>query len=479
MRLLTPLLFTAVAAALPSMDRCRTQSCRDDRAVKNSRATWGDYDLDTNFYDVIPDTGVTREYWFDIVNTTAAPDGIERQVLLVNGQFPGPTIEADWGDTIKVHVANRMQNNGTAIHFHGVRQHFTNQMDGVQSLTQCPIPPGSNYTYIWKAAQYGTSWYHSHFSLQAWEGVFGGIVIHGPASADYDEDLGVLFLNDWSHQTADQLYQSQLESILTPQLQGGLLNGTNTWQDEHGHTFGERFQATLFPGKRYRIRLVNAAIHTHFKFSIDGHMMTVIANDFVPILPFEAQYLAIGMGQRYDVIVQAGQPVDCYWMRAVPQTFCSNNTAGENIKGIVRYAGSKCKREPESLKWDYSDDYQCFDMPTSTLVPWLQLNASIQGAQIESTPVSLMAAGSAPVYLWTMGGKAFSVKWDDPTLLQAPRANVNASWTGQAATFELDQPDQWAVFVIQTYIPASHPIHLHGESMNSNSAVFVLMCFRT
>lgn len=50
------------------------------------------------------------------------------------------------------------------------------------------------------------SWYHSHYSLQAWEGVFGGIVIHGPASGNYDEGLGVLFLNDWDHETSCALY---------------------------------------------------------------------------------------------------------------------------------------------------------------------------------------------------------------------------------------------------------------------------------
>lgn len=41
-----------------------------------------------------------------------APDGVPRPVLAVNGQYPGPTIEADWGDTITVHVTNNMQYNG-------------------------------------------------------------------------------------------------------------------------------------------------------------------------------------------------------------------------------------------------------------------------------------------------------------------------------------------------------------------------------
>ncbi|MBE7179882.1 MAG: multicopper oxidase domain-containing protein [Terriglobus roseus] len=46
------------------------------------------------------------------------------------------------------------------------------------------------FRYTWKAQQYGTTWYHSHWALQAWEGVFGGIKINGPASANYDEDTG-------------------------------------------------------------------------------------------------------------------------------------------------------------------------------------------------------------------------------------------------------------------------------------------------
>jgi hypothetical protein len=64
------------------------------------RSCWGDYDTSTNYYSTVPDTGVTREYWFDVQNGTASPDGIERIVLTVNGTIPGPTIIADWGDTV-------------------------------------------------------------------------------------------------------------------------------------------------------------------------------------------------------------------------------------------------------------------------------------------------------------------------------------------------------------------------------------------
>lgn len=424
---------------------------------------WAGFDLDTNYYERIPNTGVVREFWFDIVNTTAAPDGIEREVLLVNGQFPGPTIEANWGDTIKVHVRNSMQNNGSAIHFHGVRQLYSNQMDGVQSLTQCPIAPGSNYTYTWRAEQYGSSWYHSHFSLQAWEGVLGGIVIHGPATAEYDEDLGIMMLNDWSRLTADQLYQSQLENgFSSPQMNGGLLNGTNTYIKDDGTSVGKRFKVESTPGKRYRLRLVNAAIHTHFKFSIDNHKMLVIANDFVPLEPFEVDYLPIGMGQRYDIIIEANQPIDNYWMRAVPQEACSNNTASENIKGILHYTGADAASEPASTKWNYADDLWCEDVPAKKLVPRLAIDPLISHATTFGDSIGLAPTGDPTLYLWTVGGQTFNVSWNNPTLLQTSESKYKTYGIEQGA-IEINTPNQWTVFVIQTELPVPHPIHLHGS----------------
>ena len=66
----------------------------------NDRACWGEYNISTDYYTEVPDTGVTREFWLDITNQTAAPDGVYRDVLLVNGSLPGPTLEVDWGDTL-------------------------------------------------------------------------------------------------------------------------------------------------------------------------------------------------------------------------------------------------------------------------------------------------------------------------------------------------------------------------------------------
>lgn len=53
---------------------------------------------DTNPYNEknVPNTGMTRYYEWEISNITMAPDGVELPLLVANGQFPGPLIEANW-----------------------------------------------------------------------------------------------------------------------------------------------------------------------------------------------------------------------------------------------------------------------------------------------------------------------------------------------------------------------------------------------
>ena len=91
------LLSTSITAHPHSSSSSLSKRCVNSA---DDRTCWGDYDISTNYYEVSPDTGVVREYWFDITNTTASPDGIEHLIMAVNGTVPGPTIIADWGDTV-------------------------------------------------------------------------------------------------------------------------------------------------------------------------------------------------------------------------------------------------------------------------------------------------------------------------------------------------------------------------------------------
>lgn len=222
----------------------RSSVCRGNTAT--TRNTWCNYTIATDYISEAPDTGVTRGYYFDVQQVTVAPDGYSRIAYTINGSIPGPTIYADQGDTVVVHITNSLNEaqNGTSIHFHGIRQNYTNPMDGLSSITRCPTAPGDSITYTWRATQYGSTWYHSHIGLQAWEGVFGGIINDDPATANYDEDKSILFLNDWSHETVDELYITA-ETSGPPTLDNGLINGTNTYTDSSDTTTSYRFNTSF------------------------------------------------------------------------------------------------------------------------------------------------------------------------------------------------------------------------------------------
>lgn len=68
-------------------------------------------------------------------------------MILVNNQSPGPLIEANAGDTVRVTVANHMANASTSVHFHGLDQRNKTWMDGVAGVSQCTVPPGAEWTY--------------------------------------------------------------------------------------------------------------------------------------------------------------------------------------------------------------------------------------------------------------------------------------------------------------------------------------------
>ncbi|KAI1344897.1 multicopper oxidase [Xylariaceae sp. FL0016] len=425
----------------------KKQTCEFDSA--NNPDCWGDFSLSTNWYEEAPDTGVIREYWLDVQNTTAAPDGVERMVLAVNGSVPGPTLIGDWGDTFVIHVKNSMQNNGTSIHFHGIRQNYTNEADGVASITQCPAAPGESITYTWKATQYGTTWYHSHFSLQAWNGVFGGIIINGPASAPYDEDKGIILLADWFHQTTDELYD-QASTAGPPTPPNALINGTNVYADG-----GSRFQTGFESGKTYRLRLVNAAMDTFFKFSLDNHTMTVIAADLVPINPYETDIISLGIGQRYDVLVTADQSAGNYWMRAIPQLTCSSNDMTLNIRGVVSYDGVDVA-DPESEAWAYTDN--CDDELLTNLVPFVALDAGDASVE-EVFDVGISVVNS--FFKWTINDNTFLSDWGSPTL-QKMISNTS-TFTAEENIVTLNETNAWTYLVIESALGLTHPIHLHGH----------------
>lgn len=136
---------TTSSATLLSSTSSRTSSAATstrtaDSTCKNTALTrhcWSNgFSISADFDNKWPNTGKTRYYDFTFTNGTGNPDGGgERPLFLINGKFPGPTIYADWGDTVQVTVHNQLDANGTGIHWHGIRQKNTNTEDGVPGMS--------------------------------------------------------------------------------------------------------------------------------------------------------------------------------------------------------------------------------------------------------------------------------------------------------------------------------------------------------
>lgn len=155
---------TALCAAQDAISGRCTSLMKNCTNGPTTRACWASgLSIATDFDTKWPVTGTTRTYHLVVSNGTAAPDGVPRTpTFLVNGEYMGPTIYAEWGDEVVVTLENRLIHNGTGIHFHGLRQWLTGFEDGVPGITECPLAPGKSRTYRWQATRYGTTWYHSH-----------------------------------------------------------------------------------------------------------------------------------------------------------------------------------------------------------------------------------------------------------------------------------------------------------------------------
>ncbi|KAI0396002.1 Cupredoxin [Xylariaceae sp. FL0594] len=460
----------SLTAALPSAAEDLERRGGYCENTPTSRRCWGNNDIDTDPTFFWPDTGVTRHYDFNVGYATLAPDGVEKQMMVVNGQYPGPTIEANWGDNVEVRVCNYLPLNGTGIHFHGIRQLNTNYADGAVSQTECPISPGDCHTYRWKATQHGTTWYHSHYSIQYGDGLLGPIVIHGPSTANWDVDLGPLLITDHYHDSVFELARRPLVEGLgiPPVSPNGLMNGKNTYG-----LHGERLELKFTKGKKHLLRLVNTGSELTFRFGIDNHKMTVIAADLVPIQPYEAKTVLLAVGQRLDVVVEADQDIGDYWARGVPMLSClALDLMRDQIRAIVRYDASSTAEPswPSSSTWPFLD--VCEDEDLKNLVPWHPHTVGPSAITKDFDAQLLPWANDSFALRWQVGGPApykplkgnpvVKQLFDDPDLTNAA---VPVNVTSDLIPIDLThlQGKNWVYVVIESFLPLPHPIHLHGH----------------
>ena len=331
----------------------------------------------------------------DSTNCTQ-PFGVDgytfRSFIAVNGSIPGPTLIVTEGQLVKVTVINRLASESVSVHWHGMHQRNSNWMDGVEHITQCGIPPGASFTYIFNASQYGTHWYHSHSGAQRTDGLFGALIVKekddtqrssllkkltSMGITDYGDnpDQHTLTLLDWQKSSSQDLF-TQIHSTIryfnidkASELSGsgagrtyssdgaeigpvpywsGLINGRGRHNSvDYINSNLSEFKVTA--GQNYRFRLIGAQSLYAYRFSIEDHNLTVIATDGQFIEPVTVDYIIIHSGERYDFILKGKEENELlssqqFMIRAVTlrrfpvsSTVAPNYIEEESAEAILNY----------------------------------------------------------------------------------------------------------------------------------------------
>ncbi|KAL2611240.1 hypothetical protein R1flu_022932 [Riccia fluitans] len=287
--------------------------------------------------------GAVKHYDWTIDYDFWSPDCVEKLIISINGQYPGPTIDATVGDTIIVKIHNKLPTESVVIHWHGIRQRGTPWADGAAFVSQCPVAPEDEYTYQFVVDNAGTYFYHGHHGMQRAAGFYGSLIVRPKAGTvepfQYDDELSII-VNDWWHKSVhDQergLYSNPFRWVGEPQsllIEGrGAYNCSlvpvgavpNSGDCVTCNASAPQCQPYVLPvtaGKTYRLRIASVASLSALNFILEGHNMTVVEADGNYVEPVVVDNLDLYSGESYSVLFTANQdPTRNYW-------------AGLNVRG--------------------------------------------------------------------------------------------------------------------------------------------------
>jgi manganese oxidase len=174
-----------------------------------------------------------------------------------NGTCPGPTIQIQQGDRVRVIFENKLPES-TSIHWHGLEVPI--EQDGIPYISQKPVAPGEKYVYEFTIHQEGTFFYHAHSAMQEMIGQIGFFVSHPktPHHPQVDHDFGII-LQEWA----------VLPANTVPNTAGMEFN----WLTFNGVSGPAITPMLARLGSRVRLRIVN--------LGMDHHPIHLHGNQFV------------------------------------------------------------------------------------------------------------------------------------------------------------------------------------------------------
>ncbi|NWK82334.1 copper resistance system multicopper oxidase [Acinetobacter sp. SwsAc4] len=326
-----------------------------------------------------------KEYDLTIAEQTVNITGKPVERITVNGKFVAPLLEFEEGDEAVIRVHNKLKNQDSSIHWHGLL--LPGIMDGVPGFNKFHgIAPNKTYEYKFKVRQNGTYWYHSHSKGQEQDGLYGAFVIYPKdktpltAAEKTDKDYVVL-LSDFHNSTSDQImknikkeadyYQNRRETVFDVLKQVKRDGLKATWQDRSmwnqmrmlktdmsdvtGYTFlmngktpQQNWTGNFKAGEKVRLRFINASAMSFFDVRIPNLKMTVVSADGQPVKPVPVDEFRIGTAETYDVIVEPKQAHYQIEAESIDRTGFSVGTLHEESSPAVKQIEMP-KPRPRSL----------------------------------------------------------------------------------------------------------------------------------
>jgi FtsP/CotA-like multicopper oxidase with cupredoxin domain len=309
--------------------------------------------------------GTGKEHKLTLTATSAMVHlggGLMPMSWAFQGQAPGKEVRITAGDTLVAELSNQLPGKTTtSIHWHGIA--LRNDMDGVPPATQTAVRAGSTFTYRFVAADPGTYFFHPHVGVQLDRGLYAPLIVEDPKEPLSYDDEWVVVLDDWLDGitgTPDEVFAELKHGM--GGMSGGMgmggsaspsssESGDMDMGDMGGMDMGGSASAsasssgggmsrkfmlsgarsdllggdagdvkypyhlvngrvptdpdvyTAKPGRKVRLRIINAGSDTAYRVALGGHRLTITHTDGYPVQHQQADALLIGMGERYDVLV--------------------------------------------------------------------------------------------------------------------------------------------------------------------------------
>jgi FtsP/CotA-like multicopper oxidase with cupredoxin domain len=423
---------------------------------------------------------------------TAAPamidlgGGVMPRTWAFDGRTPGKEVRLSAGDTVVAELSNQLPNRTTtSIHWHGIA--LRNDMDGVPPAVQTAVRAGSTFTYSFIAPDPGTYFFHPHVGVQLDRGLYAPLIVEDPKEPQSYDDEWVVLLDDWVDGvtgTPDEVFAELKQGMgstsgmdmggssaspsnsddgmgsmggmdmggsaspsASASASGGMskkfmlmgatssLLGGDAGDVKYPHHLVNGRVATdpdVYtgkPGKKVRLRIINAGSDTAYRVALGGHKLTITHTDGFPVQHQEVDALLVGMGERYDVLVTLDDGV--FPLVALAE--------GKNANGLALVrtgSGSTPKATVRPKELD------------GMIMTASQLRADddvrLKSAKTDVTH-QIKLTGGMGKYNWAINGKPFDMK--------DPEANPILVQEGQRVRLDfVNTTTMW------------HPMHLHGHT---------------